>query len=158
MRVTLLFGGGFVAALSCLIACGPSPTRPTGTSAVTPVPPNAMVQISEFKVTRSAEARGFSYAPTLQVAETGGVSPAWITSVSFTFLDPGSPGGVPPSSTHIFLPAGTTLDLFGSVDLYGFHDLEISTTAVVTRVSVTVLFTDADGHGGSITAVTSVES
>jgi hypothetical protein len=120
--------------------------------------PVATLVISEFNVLGSKLPSGrLDYIPILSLAETGGLSAATITRVSFTLLNVGPGGNVPAWIGESRVPAGGTLELFRRVgNAYGDPDFEIDSLAGASSVSVLISFADDAGRLGSISAVAAV--
>jgi hypothetical protein len=119
----------------------------------------AAVVISTFTVLGSRRAGGrFDYIPILSLAETGGVSGATIIRVSFTLLNVGPAGNVPPWNGAARVPAGGSVDLLRQVsNAYGDPDLEIDSLAEASTVGVVISFADDAGRLGSLSAVAAVK-
>jgi hypothetical protein len=136
---------------------GPTPTvePPAPVPPAAPGTPLATLVIRDFSVFGwyDQTRQRFHYWPKLTVAETGNVSAASITSITFELLDVGPDGRVPPATGSFAVPAGGELRL--DEDLYGPW-LEIDGTARAERVSVQIGFVDSDRRTGLISAVATV--
>lgn len=140
-----LTGVGFLAALSCLLACGGANhvTAPTG-------PPRAMLRVSTFTVSPSPTMDSFRYVVTLRLSETGGTSGATLTHLVLRALPRGDVdyGCGPPM---VRIDPGGTWDMAS----LGYCALE-SPSGQSSSLVVSVRFTDDDGRGGSIEATATV--
>ncbi len=95
------------------------------------------------------------YWPKLRLTEMSGRSHVIIRQMTFELLDVGVDGRIPTVNDPLLVGAGGSISL--SEDAYGWGPwLEIDSRAMATRVSLTVLFQDASGLGGSVSAVAQV--
>jgi hypothetical protein len=156
------------AGLSLMAACGGPPTV-TGPSATpsaapsappdpapAPVPSAASLVVSSFKLTfGEVFERSYWYRPAMTLTETSGKSAAMLRSISFSFGNGGSvvvandaaPGkGCFLTDESKVVRAGASWDL---ASVY-WYCLDIDSPADLSggQISVTVSFTDEDGHVG----------
>jgi hypothetical protein len=147
-----LIGVGFLAALSCLLACGganhsvtaPSPIPPNPP----PGPPTATLGVSTFTAAvRFLTMNSFGYAVKLRLSETGGTSGATLTKLVLSAL----PGG---DADYGCGPPMVRIDPGGTWDMasLGYCALEPTSSYQASSLVVSVGFTDDDGRVGSIEA------
>jgi hypothetical protein len=158
-----LIAVGFLAALSCLPACGgenrsvtaPSPTAP----AASPVPPNprpgpstAVLAVSTFTavlVPPALTRTSFGYDVKLELSETSGRSGATLTKITLIFpsgdTDNTGPGcwGKP-----VRINPGSTWDMARAS--LGYCALEPGSNNEVSSLALSVTFIDDDGRSGSV--------
>jgi hypothetical protein len=96
------------------------------------------------------------YWPQLTLTETTGRGPVRIVNMVFELLDIGPAGRVPSVPVPIsIIPAGGTIVL--DEDPLGYGPwMEISNSVKASRVSVVIYYIDAEGRGGSVTAIANV--
>lgn len=116
----------------------------------------AELAIQSFTVDGWVGSRGrHHYWPKLRLTETTGRSHVIIRQMTFELLDVGVDGRIPRVMDSFLVGAGGSISL--SEDAHGWGPwLEIDSRAMATRVSLTVLFQDASGFGGSVSAVAQV--
>lgn len=130
----------------------------TAATAVAPVesaPATAVLQISNFVVTRWRDRIWWNYWPRFAVTETSGASAATITRIVFTMPDLGVNGSAPPSFGAWPIAAGGSIRLFDewSYDEPAFY---LSDGSLFDRVTVTLSYVDAAGRPGDVTATAQV--
>lgn len=116
----------------------------------------AELAIQSFTVDGWVDSRGrHHYWPKLRLTETTGRSHVIIRQMTFELLDVGVDGRIPTVNDSFLVGAGGSISL--SEDAHGWGPwLEIDSKAMATRVSLVVLFQDASGLGGLVSAVAQV--